>query len=112
RTTGAVSDREVLVQIPEGEGVPDGMAVDSDGTIWSARWGGGGIFHYSSDGKLLEKIDMPVDKVTSLAFGGENPATAFVPTGRGPQTGDLAGSLFRLDLGVTGRVPFRSRIGL
>ena len=116
RTTGAVSDREVLVQIPEGEGVPDGMAVDSDGTIWSARWGGGGIFHYSSDGKLLEKIDMPVDKVTSLAFGGENLATAFVTSGggqdRGPQNGELAGSLFRLDLGVTGRVPFRSRIGL
>src|SRR5690606_22977873 len=116
RTTGAVSDREVLVQIPEGEGVPDGMAVDSDGTIWSARWGGGGLFHYSSEGELLEKVDMPVDKVTSLAFGGENLATAFVTSGgghdRGPQAGGFAASRFRLARGVTGRLPLRSRIGL
>jgi D-xylono/L-arabinono-1,4-lactonase len=116
QATGELSDREVLVQIPDGEGVPDGMAVDSDGTIWSARWGGGGIFHYSAEGELLERIEMPVDKVTSLAFGGEDLATAYVTSGggqeRGPENGTLAGSLFRLDLGVTGRLPFRSRIGL
>jgi D-xylonolactonase len=116
RETGELSGREVLIETPEIEGVPDGMTVDSDGTIWSGQYGGGGILHYSDEGKLLEKVDMPVKNVTSITFGGKGYDTAWITTAggnyRGPENGQHAGSLFRMNLNTTGRPPFRSRIAL
>lgn len=116
RVTGVLSDREILVEIPKDEGVPDGMAVDVDGTIWSARYGGRGIFHYSAEGKLLEKIELPVQNVTSIGFAGDAYRDAYVTTAggrvRSEEIGVLAGSLFRVTLNTRGRPPFRSKVGL
>ena len=36
-TSGAISNQRVFVETPEGEGIPDGMTVDSQGCVWSAR---------------------------------------------------------------------------
>lgn len=114
RATGQLGEREVLVQVPEGEGVPDGMAVDTDGTIWSARWGGNAIFRYSPEGELLETFPMPVHKVTSITFAGDGYDEAYATSGggqdRGEENGELAGSLFRVHIDARGRAPFRSRI--
>lgn len=114
--TGEVGNREVLVRVPAGEGAPDGMATDADGAIWSARWDGHGIYKYSASGDLLGKVPFPVRKVSSLAFGGDDLGTAYVTTAGGDNRdqveGALAGSLFRVDLGATGRPAFLSRIGL
>jgi D-xylonolactonase len=116
RETGELTDREVLLQTSEDQGVPDGMTVDTDGTIWSGQYGGGGLFHYSDKGEPLEKVSMPVKNVTSITFGGEGYETAWITTAggsdRGPENGQHAGSLFRMKLNATGRPPFRSRIGL
>ncbi len=113
--TGDLSNREALIRVPTGEGGPDGMATDAEGAIWSARWGGHGIYKYGDSGKLLGKIPIPVRKVSSLTFGGDDLGTAYVTTAggdsRGEVEGALAGSLFRVDLGVTGRPAFLSRIG-
>lgn len=114
--TGEVRNREVLLETPAGSGAPDGMTVDRDGTIWSARWDGHALYRYSADGQLLGKVPFPVRKVSSIAFGGEDFRAAYVTTAggqnRGEVEGEAAGSLFRADLGVSGRPPFRSRIGL
>lgn len=114
RASGELGAREVLVQSPEGEGVPDGMTVDTDGTIWSARWDGHAIFRYSPEGELLETFPMPVAKVTSVTFAGDGYDEAYATSGggqaRGEENGELAGSLFRVHLDARGRAPFRSRI--
>lgn len=114
--SGAVSNRRVLVQTPDDGTVPDGMTVDREGTIWSARWNGRALYRYDAAGQLLGKVPFPVRKVSSIAFGGEDFGTAYVTTAggenRGEVEGDKAGSLFRVNLGVQGRAPFRSRIGL
>jgi sugar lactone lactonase YvrE len=114
RATGELSDRQVLVRTPEDEGVPDGMTVDREGTIWSGRYDGHGIFRYSPEGKLIERFPMPVRKVTSVTFGGDDYEDAYATTGggneRGPENGELAGSLFSVRLNARGRAPFRSRI--
>ena len=39
RATGEISNRRPLVARQEGQGFLDGMTVDVDGNIWSARWG-------------------------------------------------------------------------
>jgi D-xylono/L-arabinono-1,4-lactonase len=116
RATGELGEREVLVQVPEGEGVPDGMAVDTEGTIWSARWGGSAIFRYSPDGELMETFPMPVHKVTSVTFAGDGYDEAYATSGggqdRGEENGELAGSLFRVHIDARGSAPFRSRIAI
>mgnify|MGYP001079828169 FL=1 len=36
--TGDISNESVFATIPESEGVPDGLTVDTDGHVWSAHW--------------------------------------------------------------------------
>ena len=116
RATGELTNQRVLVETPEGEGGPDGMRMDGEGFLWSARWGGGAIFRYDpSDGKMVQKVEIPAPKVTCLCFGSENYATAFVSTAGGNlkhEDGEQAGGLFQIDLGVRGAADFKSRIGL
>jgi sugar lactone lactonase YvrE len=70
--TGAINNRRVFAQIPDEprEGVPDGLAVDEEGCIWSARWGGWKVVRYRPDGSIDREIAMPVEFPTSCAFGG------------------------------------------
>ena len=113
RVTGEIVFDAVVVQVPAGEGVPDGMTVDQDGNIWSARWDGGALFHYSPQGALLGSKPFPARKVSSVAFGGPTWTDAYVTLAGGlnrDTDGPGAGALFRTSLGVAGRAPFRSRI--
>lgn len=114
--TGSVANRVVMVEVPEGEGAPDGMATDAEGMIWSARWDGSALFKYSNQGESMGSVPFPVRKVSSVTFGGDDLGMAYVTTAGGPNRGTIegmhAGSLFRIDLGVTGRPAFLSRIGM
>jgi L-arabinonolactonase len=60
----------VLVQLASEEGVPDGAAVDSEGGLWSARWGGACIVRHAPDGRETRRIHLPVTQPTCVAFGG------------------------------------------
>lgn len=114
--SGELGVKEVLVTVPEEGTVPDGMTVDTNGNIWSARWDGRGIYQYTPDGKLLGRVAFPVRKVSSVTFGGPGYDTAYVTTAGGSNRnageGLTAGSLYRIDLKAAGTPPFRSRIGL
>lgn len=115
RATGILANPQVLVTVPSGEGVPDGMAVDANGEIWSARWDGGALIHYSATGEELGRVPFPARKVSSVTFAGAAWSDAYVTTALGPggdraTEGPGAGALFRLSLGVSGRPPFRSQI--
>ena len=60
RATGDLSNQEVAIITPEDEGVPDGMTVDTEGYIWSARWNGSHVYRYSPEGKQVMDIKLPV----------------------------------------------------
>ncbi len=113
--SGVIANRRLFVRTPEGEGVPDGMTVDADGFVWSARWDGGCLVRYAPDGTEERRVHFPARKVSSVIFGGEDYADMYVTTAGGDkkeQEGAGAGALFRLDAGVRGVPEFRSRIGL
>lgn len=116
RQSGDLHNREVLISVPDDGTVPDGMTVDTDGNIWSARWDGSALYKYSPDGGMIGKVPFPVRKVSSVTFGGPRYSFAYVTTAggnqRGGSEGRQAGSLFGIDLKATGRAPFRSRIGM
>jgi L-arabinonolactonase len=108
--SGAISNRRIFTQVPhEGqEGFPDGLAVDEEGCIWSARWGGWKVVRYTPDGKIEREIPMPVEFPTSCAFGGPDLRDLYItsawvevpPDRRAGQP--MAGDLFRLKTDVKG----------
>lgn len=49
-------------------GLPDGLAVDLDGCLWVAIWGGSEVRRYNPAGELIGRIPMPVAKPSSCAF--------------------------------------------
>ncbi|HEY3950647.1 SMP-30/gluconolactonase/LRE family protein [Phenylobacterium sp.] len=87
---------------------PDGSAVDADGYLWNAQWGGWRVARYAPDGSIERVIPMPVQNPTSCAFGGEDMTTLFItsawdelPLGARPQQ-PLAGGLFAVETGIKG----------
>jgi sugar lactone lactonase YvrE len=108
---GQVTGRRPLIEIELRGAVPDGLTVDAEGFLWVALWGGGRIRRYTPDGRLDREVLLPVEQVTSMAFGGPDLARLYVTTARhGLSAAELeqqplAGSLFVHDPGVRGRAP-------
>ncbi len=113
--TGALANGRVFARHPGVTWVPDGMTVDAEGTVWSARWDGGCLVRYTPDGAEERRIDFPARKVSSAVFGGDDYTDLYVTTAGGNRKeveGSGAGALFRLRPGVRGVPEFPSRIGL
>lgn len=112
--TGKIKNQSVFVTVPESEGVPDGMTVDKEGCIWSARWDGGCLIRYKPDGKEDLRIQFPAKKVSSVTFGGKDYRDIYVTTAGGDkreEEGPDAGALFHLNLDIQGVPEFLSKIG-
>lgn len=113
QATGAITNQRLFLRTPEGAGSPDGMTVDAEGAVWSARWNGGCLVRYAPDGTEDRRIEFPAKKVSSVTFGGEDYTDIYVTTAGGnnkAEEGSGAGALFRLNLGIRGLPEFRSRI--
>ena len=114
-STSEISNQRVFVETPEGQGIPDGMTVDADGYVWSARADGSALFRYTTDGVQERSIPFPAKKVSSVSFGGPDMDEIYVTTIGGDNKADEgpgAGALFRLKLGIKGVPDFHSRIGV
>lgn len=112
--TGTLANRRTFVDVPEGAGVPDGLAVDAEGFVWSAHWDGWCITRYDPQGRVDRVINLPVPRPTSCAFGGPDLTTLYVTSARIRLSvqqlaeAPLSGSVFAIQTGVKGlpEVPF------
>lgn len=86
----AVADG-VFVDTSEYVGVPDGLAVAADGSVWVALAGGGLVVGWNPDGSRRAEIPVPGDLVTCLCFGGPDLQTLFVLTGVNAEYPDARG---------------------
>jgi sugar lactone lactonase YvrE len=92
----------------EGTGTPDGSALDADGYLWNAQWGGWRIVRYAPDGSIDRVVDVPVEQPTSCAFGGPDLTTLYITSAwdglsaEAKRAQRLAGGLFALETGVKG----------
>src|SRR5688572_24841661 len=113
RASGTLGEREVFHQATEPNDSPDGLTLDEHDRVWSARWGGSCVLRLGVDGEVVERVAMPVERVSSVAFGGPDLDTLYVTTAAGAPggTGD-DGTLYRTRVGVHGRLEHRSRIRL
>jgi sugar lactone lactonase YvrE len=106
--TGAIGDRRVLVDLGDEAVEPDGLAVDGAGHLWSALWNGWCVACFDTDGKELERKRLPVQRPTSLTFGGDGLAELYVTSASvglsqaEVQRGLWAGDLFRIAMDVPG----------
>lgn len=109
KATGAISNRTVFATLADGEGVPDGSAVDANDGLWNARFFGSCVQQYLPDGTLATNIAVPVPNVTCACFGGKNLDKLFITTARVAMRDDQldkypqAGGLFVATPGVKGR---------
>lgn len=112
--TGAATNRRTFAEFT-GPGRPDGLTVDAQGRVLTALWPGWCVEIYAPDGKLEDKIELPVPQVSSCAFGGADMKTLYITTaatGLSPQQladAPFSGRLFSIDLDVGGlpETPFR-----
>ncbi len=107
--TGAIANRHIAVEIPAADGLPDGMAIDSEDMLWVGRWGGGHVIRWDpKTGRKLARIWVPASQSTSCAFGGQNLDLLYITSARsGLTTHQLesqphAGGLFVAEPGVSG----------
>lgn len=75
---GAVSNRRIFADMSNGEGRPDGCAVDNEGGLWVVAVGAGQLIRFTPDGRCERRLDLPVTRPTALAFGGPGMKTIYV----------------------------------
>lgn len=113
--TGELSNRRVFVNTEDNDGIPDGMTVDAEGYVWSARWDGSSLVRYSPSGKQVSRIWFPARKVSSVIFGGDDYTDMYVTTAGGEDKtgeGPGAGCLYRINLGIRGKPEYLSKVAL
>jgi sugar lactone lactonase YvrE len=100
---GLLGERTVFVDTSDLPGVPDGIEMDSEDTLWCAFWDGGQIVGFDTDGEARQTIAVPAIRPTSLTFGGSDLTTMFITSAAfGLSEGELAewpasGAVFELD---------------
>ena len=105
--SGNASQRRRWVDVPEGAGTPDGIAIDAEDCLWVALWGGGRVRRYAPTGAVIAEIELPVPQVSACGFGGSDLGQLFITTaavGRKPdeKAGPLDGAVFVADPGCRG----------
>jgi sugar lactone lactonase YvrE len=79
KETGNISKKKIALKIPEEDGYPDGMTIDTEGCLWIAHWGGWQVTRWNpKTGEKILSIKLPVSQVTSCTFGGENLSDLFI----------------------------------
>ena len=122
--TGEIANRRIVVQVPDTEGLPDGMTVDGEGFIWSAQWYGSCVVRYDPDGSIERRISVPAKQTSAIAFGGPDLTDMFItsaakftsmpimPPGYDTESGYRGGRLYHLNMGIQGKRENRTAISL
>jgi len=111
--TGVISNGRVVIRT-DGMGLPDGMAIDAEGMLWVAHFGGSCVRRWNPHtGQVIGTIQLPASQITACAFGGPDLATLYITSAaigldeqalaREPH----AGGLFVADPGVKGVPTFK-----
>ncbi len=101
KLSGNLSNRKILCEI---DGTPDGMTIDDNDNLFIAIWGGKRIeVRNSSDGKLIDVINIPTKLVTSACFSGNNLDELIITTAKLNEEDSFAGKVFKLKTKYKGR---------
>lgn len=100
---GSITNPKKIITIEKNDGYPDGMTIDDEGMLWIALWNGWKVVRYNpSTGKRILEVKLPVSKVSSCTFGGDNYEDLYITSAKVDLTDEelrvepFAGSLFVL----------------
>lgn len=103
-----VSNKSLFATTAENS-FPDGSAVDSQGYLWNAQWGGGRVVRYTANGEVDTELNLPVSQPSCVAIGGPKLDWLIITSARQDlsskqlSTEPLAGNVFIYQLnGVQG----------
>jgi sugar lactone lactonase YvrE len=104
--SGRWGTRATIIRI--GDGLPDGLCVDTRGNLWIAIWGPGEVRCYTPAGDHLGTVTVPAPHTASVAFVGAQRDTLLITTSRDELTPSqveafpLSGHLFTARVEATG----------
>lgn len=90
-------------------GKPDGAVVDRDGYYWNARVWGGCLVRIAPDGRLADRIDLPVKGPTCVALGGADGRRLFATTLRVRHSDDELTAARKREVFLLRMSPFPAR---
>lgn len=97
------ASRTPFVDTSEYQGLPDGLQVAADGSVWIAMAGAGCVVGYSASGARLAEIESPHALTTTLAFGGAGLDELYILTGDQPEwPNPEGGTVFRTSAPTVG----------
>ena len=103
KNTGSISNKRRIIKIEKEDGYPDGMTIDNEGMLWIAHWDGWQVTRWNpATAEKLLSVKLPVAKVTSCTFGGNNLQDLYITSAKTGLTEEalqqqpLAGALFVL----------------
>jgi sugar lactone lactonase YvrE len=105
---GEISNCRVFVDLKGESFFPDGLAIDTEGCIWSAMWDGWCVIRFDPEGQEMLRIEMPVQRPTCCIFGGAQMTDLYITTAsvglsqKEIQESFQAGNLFRFRADVAG----------
>ena len=104
--TGAIGNRRVHFEASESL-EPDGFAIDVEGCIWTAIYGGAKVLRISPAGQVIGQIDLPTRNPTCPTFIGTE---LFITSAKDDRNDErlrhsvrYGGRVFRVDVGVCGK---------
>ena len=68
---GNLGKSRVFARTADGS-VPDGAAIDVDGCMWSAHWGGSCVVRYTPDGRIDRTLHVPTRQPSCVCFAGSD----------------------------------------
>jgi sugar lactone lactonase YvrE len=107
--TGSFRDRRPFIDLSGVDGHPDGMAIDEDGGLWVAMYGGYAVRRFDASGAPVEVVELPTRDVTCPTFGGADRSTLYISTSRDGWGDDRAepsaGAVFAVGTDAVGARP-------
>ncbi len=98
---GGLGPKQVFVEIENG--VPDGLVVAEDGSVWVAlARGGHGVAVFDHSGRRRDFIEIPEPMCTSLCFGGDDLRDLYIVSGSDGSDSAAAGAVHRVRTDVAG----------
>jgi sugar lactone lactonase YvrE len=114
--TGELGEPELFADFAGLDGGPDGMAVDCEGGVWIACWGGGAVRRFLPDGTADRVIELPAVQPAGVCLGGQDGRLLHVTSATHglSRPGELDGAVFTVPVDVPGfpAAAFRSEVAL
>jgi sugar lactone lactonase YvrE len=78
--------RFIFSDLGSSPATPDGGAIDQNGHLWTALWGGHRLVLFSQSSEIITKLDVPAPQPSSCCFGGPENRHLFITSARTDMT--------------------------